>query len=81
MTATLQERILKVLSQVAPDIDPQQLRPDVNLRDQFDFDSMDTLNFAIGLKLELGVDIPDADFRELASVARCVKYLQSKIGA
>jgi len=81
MTATLQERILKVLSQVAPDIDPQQLRPDVNLRDQFDFDSMDTLNFAIGLKLELGVDIPDADFRELASVARCVKYLQSRIAA
>lgn len=79
MTATLQERILKVLTQVAPDIDPQQLRPDVNLRDQFDFDSMDTLNFAIGLKRELGVDIPDADFRELASVDRCVKYLQSRM--
>lgn len=81
MTASLQERVLEVLTQVAPDIDLQQLKSNLNLRDQFDFDSMDTLNFAIGLKRELGVDIPDSDFRELASVDRCVKYLQSRIGA
>ena len=79
MTASLQERVLKVLTEVAPDIDPRQLKTNLNLRDQFDFDSMDTLNLAIGLKRDLGIDIPDADFRELASVERCVKYLQNRI--
>ena len=81
MSASLQERILKVLTGVAPDIDPQQLAVDVNLRDQVDFDSMDTLNFAVGLKREFGIDVPDADFRELASIAGCMKYLQARLPA
>lgn len=78
MNATLQQRIIAVLTAVAPDIDPAQLDVDVDLRDQVDFDSMDTLNFATGLKREFGIDVPDADFRELASVARCVAYLQAR---
>jgi acyl carrier protein len=79
VSAALQQRVLAVLTAVAPDIDPAQLSPDVALRDQIDFDSMDTLNFAAGLKREFGIDVPDTDFRELASVARCVRYLQARM--
>lgn len=79
MSASLQERILRVLTEVAPDIDPQQLAPGVNLRDQTDFDSMDTLNFAVGLKREFGIDVPDGDLRELASIESCMKYLQARL--
>jgi acyl carrier protein len=68
-----------VLVGVAPDVDPAAVAIDVNLRDQFDFDSMDTLHFAVGLKRELGVDIPDTDFRELASIGRCLKYLEKRL--
>jgi acyl carrier protein len=81
MSEALVDRVLKVLASVAPDIEPGAVAIDVNLRDQFDFDSMDTLHFAIGLKRELGVDIPDTDFRELASIGRCVKYLQKHLGS
>jgi acyl carrier protein len=42
---------------------------------------MDTLNFAVGLKREFGIDVPDTDFRELASVDRCVNYLQDRLAA
>ncbi|HEY4646770.1 MAG TPA: acyl carrier protein [Steroidobacteraceae bacterium] len=79
MSDPLTDRVLKVLVSVAPDVDPRAVAIDANLRDQFDFDSMDTLHFAVGLKRELGVDIPDADFRELASIARCVRYLQQRL--
>ena len=72
---------MAVLTQIAPDVDPAQLEPDVELRDQIDFDSMDTLNFAAGLKREFGIDVPDADIRELGSLARCVKYVQSHLPA
>jgi acyl carrier protein len=81
MSEALIDRVLKVLVSVAPDVDPSAVAIDVNLRDQFDFDSMDTLHFAIGLKRELGVDIPDTEFRELASIGRCVKYLQKRLGS
>jgi len=79
MSLSLQQRVIKVLMTVAPDIDQQALLPDVNLRDQTDFDSMDTLNFAIGLKREFGLDIPDADFKRLGSVGSCMAYLAERL--
>lgn len=81
MSQSLQQRVIAVLTAVAPDIDAATLAPDIDLRDQIDFDSMDTLNFAAGLKREFGIDVPDADFRELASVARCVDYLRPRLPA
>jgi acyl carrier protein len=76
---SLKERVIGILIGVAPDIDASQLVTSLALRDQVDFDSMDTLHFAIALKKELGIDVPDADFRELASVDRCVQYLQRRM--
>ena len=81
MNESLKERVIGILIGVAPDIDASQLVTSLALRDQVDFDSMDTLHFAIALKKELGIDVPDADFRELASVDRCVQYLQRRMQA
>ena len=44
-------------------------------RDQLDLDSMDLLNFVIGLHTALGVDIPEADYSKLATLDGCVDYL------
>jgi acyl carrier protein len=79
VSASLQDRVLKVLTEVAPDIDPSTLQLDMDLRDQLDFDSMDTLSLAIGLKRELGVDIPDRDFKRLANIKDCLAYLQLRL--
>jgi len=79
MSDSVQKRVVALLIEVAPDIDPQQLLPDVELRDQIDFDSMDTLNFAAAIKREFGVDVPDTDFRELVSVTRCTQYLRTRM--
>ena len=79
MSATLQQRLLAVLASVAPDVDPAGVDPEVDLREQFDFDSMDLLNFATGLKREFGVDVPDKDLRELSSLARCTRYLLARM--
>jgi acyl carrier protein len=76
MNTGMHERVLKVLAGVVTDTDVAALAPGTNLRDQTDFDSMDTLRFAIGLKQEFGVDIPDADFPQLASIGKCLAYLE-----
>ena len=68
-----------MLAGVAPDIDTAQLDPEIALRDQIDFDSMDLLNFATGLKREFGIDVPDADLRSIASIASCARYLQAQL--
>lgn len=74
----LKRVVLEALTEVAPDIEPGEVEPATPFRDQFDFDSMDFLNFAIGLHERTGVDIPEADYRLLMSLDDSVAYLKAK---
>lgn len=72
------ELVLRVLGEIAPEADLENLKPEVSYRDQFDFDSVDCLNFVIRLQKELKFDIPEADYPKLATLNGCVEYLRSK---
>ena len=78
--AELARRVLSLVTGIAPDVDAATVIPGIDFRDQFDFDSMDTLNFAIALHRELGVDVPEAEYAQLASLEKCVAYLLPRIG-
>ena len=73
--AALSNRILALLTEVAPDVDAATVDPNVEFRRQFDFDSMDTLNFAIALSKEYHIDIPEQDYKALRSVSACSDYV------
>jgi len=72
-------RVLVLLTGVAPDIDPASVVPDRNLRDQFDFDSMDTLHFATAISHEFGIDVAEQEYAQLASLAKACDYVQRKL--
>ena len=74
----LQSTILRLLTDVAPDVDPTSVQADVDFRDQFDFDSMDQLNFAIAINKAFSIPIPERDYPKLASLKKCVDYVESK---
>lgn len=69
--------ILSVLITIAPEIEPDDLRDDVLLRDQVDLDSMDWLNFLRGIHKRLRVDIPEADYASLRTLADVVSYVEN----
>jgi acyl carrier protein len=71
----LAELVLELVTGIAPDVDPASVIPGIDFRDQFDFDSMDQLNFVLGLHRRLGVDVPEADYPLLATLDGCVAYL------
>jgi len=75
----LAARVLELVTEIAPDVDAATVIPGTDFRDQFDFDSMDTLNFAIALKRDLGVEVPESDYSQLASLDKCVSYLASLV--
>jgi acyl carrier protein len=75
----IRAKVLEVLGTIAPELDPAELVPDANLRDQLDVDSMDFLNFVIGLHKAFGVEVPEADYRKLFTLDGCVNYLAAKI--
>ncbi|MGA7979691.1 MAG: acyl carrier protein [Chromatiaceae bacterium] len=72
---SLSQLVLDTLIGIAPDIDPSALDPDVAFRDQFEIDSVDFLNFVIGLEKRLGRRIPESDFPRLSSLKGCLDYL------
>ena len=75
----IREVVLRVLDRIAPEADLNAVDPGVSLRDQLDIDSVDFLNFIIGVHGELGVDIPDVDLPKLATLDGCVSYLLSRV--
>lgn len=72
----LKRIVLEKLVEIAPDVDPESIEPDAAFRDQFDFDSMDMLNFAIALHQALGVEIPETDYTKISSLDGCMTYLR-----
>jgi acyl carrier protein len=72
---SIREAVLRALSDIAPEADPATLRPDVDLRDQLDIDSMDFLNFVIAVHEELHVDIPESDYDRLRTLDDVVAYV------
>ena len=75
----LKDVIIRILGDIAPDADLKHIDPDVEFRDQFDFDSMDFLNFAIAIHKRLLVDIPELHYPRIGTLNGCVEYLQNAL--
>ena len=73
--AEIRAIVLAALRAIAPEIDPAELRPDRPLRRQVDLDSMDWLNFLLGLHDKLKVEIPESDYARLVTLDDVVAYL------
>lgn len=71
--------VLQELSNIAPEVDTDQIDPALDLREQIDLDSMDILNLMIAIHEATGVDIPEADYPRMASLASSIAYLRSRI--
>lgn len=78
--AELRAQVVDTLSMFAPEADYDALAPDKPLREQIDIDSFDFLNVIIRLHERLGVEIPEADYGELATLDSTLAYLAKKLG-
>ncbi|CAN3127446.1 acyl carrier protein [Mycobacterium sp. smrl_JER01] len=67
--------ILSVLTSIAPEVEPGEIDDDALLRDQVDLDSMDWLNFLVGIHKRLAVEIPESDYQKLRTLADVVRYV------
>jgi len=78
--AEIKQVVRDALSNVAPEVDFDAINPARDLRDQIDIDSVDFLNFVIGLHKALNVEIPDADVAKLTTLNGCTAYLTARTG-
>ncbi|WP_210544907.1 acyl carrier protein [Rhodoferax sp. PAMC 29310] len=77
--ATLTEGALTVLSTIAPEVEPQDIDPARALRHQVDLDSMDWLNFLVGLHERFGVEIAESDYAGLITLNDVLDYVQARL--
>jgi acyl carrier protein len=64
-----------VLAGIAPEADLSTVGESEDLREALDLDSMDFLNFIIGLGQGSGVKIPEADYPKLFTLGGIETYL------
>jgi len=74
--ADIREAIVDILSDIAPDEDLGDLKPDIAFRDQLDLDSMDFLDIVMELRKRYRIQIPEEDYPRLASMDSTVQYLE-----
>ena len=77
--AEIRSLVVQQLGRIAPEADLAALRDDALLREELEIDSMDFLHFATALHDALGVDIPESDYEQIASLGSCVDYLVARL--
>jgi len=73
--------VIDIIADIAPDEDLTNLKPDVRLRDQLQLDSMDFLDIVMELRKRHNIEVPEADYIQLASLDSSAEYLTPKFAA
>ncbi len=75
------QRVIDIIADIAPDEDLSNVKSDVKLRDQLQIDSMDFLDIVMELRKRHGIEVPEADYPQLASLDSSAEYLTPKFNA
>lgn len=77
--AEIREEVLDILSDIAPDEDLSNLADEKPFREQLELDSMDFLDIVMELRKRHRIQIPEEEYKELASLASTVAYLEPRM--
>ena len=73
--------VLEIIQDIDDEADFTNLNPSEALRDQLDLDSMDFLDIVMELRKRYQIQIPEADYPQLATLDSCVSYLLPRLEA
>lgn len=71
--------VVSTLKTVAPELEENELVANMPLRDQVDLDSMDWLNFLVGLHERFRIEIPESDYARLRTLNDLLEYLHARL--
>ena len=70
--------VVDIITEIAPDEDLSNIEAAKSLREQLDLDSMDFLDIVMELRKQYGIEVPEQDYPQLASLDSCADYLLPK---
>ncbi len=75
----VKQAVIDIINDILPEGDCSGVDPEQRLRDQLDLDSMDFLDIVMELRKAYKVEVPEADYPQLATLNSCVDYLFPKM--
>ena len=79
MTDATRTHVLEALVEVAPEIDADSVDGSAPLQEQLDLDSMDFLAFLEAVAHRTGLEVPERDYDQVATLDGCVAYLERQL--
>lgn len=71
----IKQIIFKLLKKIAPDTEPEKLKPDDDIRHTLEIDSFDALQFVVALDEQFGIETPEADYGKITKLKDLVNYI------
>jgi len=71
--------LMEIVAEIIPDEDLTNLRGDVPIREQVELDSMDFLDIIMELRKRYGIEVPEDDYMQLATIDSSVTYLEPRM--
>ncbi len=76
----VRKAIIEIIDElVEEEFDWSTLDDNGSLRDQLSLDSMDFLDIVMELRKRYGVQVPEDEYMELATMQGCINYLEPKL--
>lgn len=75
----LRTTVLDAIGQIAPEADLGTLADDARIQEAVDLDSLDFLDLVTAVSEQTGVDVPERDYAEVATLGGFVAYLQQRL--
>jgi len=74
----IKQIIFQLLKKIAPDTEPDKMKPDDDIRHTLEIDSFDALQFVVSLDEYFGIEIPEADYGKIATLKDLLHYIMQK---
>lgn len=75
----IRRELFRLLKNIAPDTEPEKLKPDDKIRQVLGIDSFDYLQFIIGCDEQFGVKTPEEDYGKIETLNSLVPYVLARI--
>lgn len=72
------QTIFQLLKHIAPDSEPEKLKPEDDIRHTLELDSFDALQFVVAGDEHFGINIPEEDYGKITSVRDLLNYITEK---
>ena len=81
MSTDVRGAILAALAEVAPEADPDTIDGEAPLQQHLDLDSMDFLDLLTAVAEATGVEVPERDYDQVATLDALTAYVEARAPA